>query len=137
MDSRAAARLVRRAASSRRRPEIQNFQGKEPQLMEYIAVIYTLNVGENPPHTEASVAVHSIPGYVISDLKQAIDYEYDRIYKRLDLKNKMPVVHVYERLSCGITDYADACIILEIRKFLIEKYIEKTKDEQSYGCNNI
>lgn len=105
--------------------------------MEYITVIYTLNVGENPPHTEASVAVHSIPGYVISDLKQAIDYEYDRIYKRLDLKNKMPVVHVYERLSSGITDYADACIIHEIRKFLIEKYIEKTKDEQSYGCNNI
>ena len=104
---------------------------------EYTANIYIPRIGEDPPRTEASVSVRSAPESAISDLKQAINNEYDYIYKHLDLKNNLPVIHIIQRFPNGTACYADESIRDAIRKFLIEKYVEKTQEEISNGQNNI
>ena len=104
---------------------------------EYTANIYIPRIGEYTPRTEASVSVRSTPESAISDLNQAINNEYDYIYKHLDLKNNLPVIHIIQRFPNGTACYADESIRDAIRKFLIEKYVEKTQEENSNGQNNI
>lgn len=104
---------------------------------EYTANIYIPRIGEHIPRTEASVSVHSTPESSISDLTQAINSEYDYIYNHLDLKNNLPVIHIIQRFPNGTACYADESIRDAIRKFLIEKYVEKTQEENSNGHNNI
>lgn len=104
---------------------------------EYTANIYIPRIGEHIPRTEASVCVRSTPESAISDLTQAINSEYDYIYNHLDLKNNLPVIHIIQRFPNGTACYADESIRDAIRKFLIEKYVEKTQEENSNGHNNI
>ncbi len=104
---------------------------------EYTANIYIPRIGEHIPRTEASVSVRSTPESAISDLTQAINSEYDYIYNHLDLKNNLPVIHIIQRFPNGTACYADEPIRDAIRKFLIEKYVEKTQEENSNGHNNI
>lgn len=104
---------------------------------EYTANIYIPRIGEYTPRTDSSVSVRSTPESAISDLKQAINSEYDYIYKHLDLKNNLPVIHIIQRFPNGTACYANESIRDAIRKFLIEKYVEKTQEENSNGHNNI
>lgn len=104
---------------------------------EYTANIYIPRIGEHIPRAEASISVRSTPESAISDLKQAINSEYDYIYKHLDLKNNLPVIHIIQRFPNGTACYADESIRDAIRKFLIEKYVEKTQEENPNGHNNI
>lgn len=104
---------------------------------EYTANIYIPRIGEYTPRTEVSVSVHSTPESAISDLTQALNCEYDYIHKHLYLKNNLPVIYIIQRFPDGTACYANESIRDAIRKFLIEKYVEKTQEENSNGQNNI
>ena len=104
---------------------------------EYTAIIPTISGSEDPPRTEVSISTRSTPESAISDLTQAINCEYDYIHKHLYLQNNLPVIYIIQRFPDGTACYANESIRDAIRKFLIEKYVEKTQEENSNGQNNI
>lgn len=106
-------------------------------LREYTVIIPTISGSEDPPRTEVSVSVRSTPESAISELTQALNCEYDYIYKHSYLKNNLPVIYIIQHFPDGTACYADESIRDAIRKFLIEKYVEKTQEENSNGHNNI